>query len=265
MAILVGALVVLASQRGGAGGDGGPLNAIAQAAVKTQSEPGGRVTMRGLVLASGRTEPLSITGEMVYNGEGRTRAVLTIPQPDDGGSAQMKIIGDGTFMYMSSSLFGSLPDGSKWMGLDLALGEELDMPVPADGDVMGELELLEGETGEVHKVGTERVRGVPTKRYRGTLSVEEQADRIRDAGGEDLAAGIERQSSPVHFEVWIDADGLVRRMRIVHSQRQSEGSTSIDMRMDFFDFGIDPEIDVPESSEVFDATELAQEELDSSS
>jgi hypothetical protein len=33
------------------------------------------------------------------------------------------------------------------------------------------------------------------------------------------------------------------------------------MRIDFFDFGIDPEIDVPESSEVFDATALARDKL----
>lgn len=33
------------------------------------------------------------------------------------------------------------------------------------------------------------------------------------------------------------------------------------MRMDFFDFGIAPEIDVPDPDEVFDATTLVQDEL----
>jgi hypothetical protein len=32
--------------------------------------------------------------------------------------------------------------------------------------------------------------------------------------------------------------------------------------MDFFDFGIEPEIDVPDSSEVFDATALTEESLE---
>ena len=36
---------------------------------------------------------------------------------------------------------------------------------------------------------------------------------------------------------------------------------TIGMRMDFFDFGIVPELDVPEPSEVFDATALAQDKL----
>lgn len=35
----------------------------------------------------------------------------------------------------------------------------------------------------------------------------------------------------------------------------------MDMRMDFFDFGFEPEIEVPDSSEVFDATDLTREKL----
>ncbi len=38
-----------------------------------------------------------------------------------------------------------------------------------------------------------------------------------------------------------------------------------DMRMDFFDFGAVPLIDVPGSSEVFDATAMVQDELGTSS
>lgn len=34
----------------------------------------------------------------------------------------------------------------------------------------------------------------------------------------------------------------------------------IDMRMDFYDFGSIPEVEVPDPSEVFDATSLAREE-----
>jgi hypothetical protein len=39
----------------------------------------------------------------------------------------------------------------------------------------------------------------------------------------------------------------------------------MDMRIDFFDFGYEPEIEVPDSSEVFDATSLAEEQLEASS
>ncbi|HEX6780529.1 MAG TPA: hypothetical protein VF125_00710 [Solirubrobacterales bacterium] len=62
-------------------------------------------------------------------------------------------------------------------------------------------------------------------------------------------------------EAWIDAAGLVRRMRIVSSRpgEKGEGSETIDVRTDFLDFGPVPEIEVPDSDEVFDATEQAAE------
>jgi hypothetical protein len=36
----------------------------------------------------------------------------------------------------------------------------------------------------------------------------------------------------------------------------------MDMRLDFYDFGIEPVIEVPGSDEVFDATSLAEEGLE---
>ncbi len=264
LSILIVVLAVFASQQWGDGDDsGGPLNAIAAAAERTQREPGGRATMRAVVSSPTRSEPLTITGEMVFNDEtGRARAVMRFPHSESDGSTEMEVVGDGTVVYMRSSLFGSLPGGHEWMALDFSFGHELDIPLPANGDAKGELELLEETTG-VRKLGKEDVRGVPTTRYSGTVGVSEQAERLREKGAEDLASYIEEEGTPLRLEVWIGADGLVRRMRFVKSEpgEGGEGSTTVDMRMDFFDFGIVPEINVPESSEVFDATALAQNEL----
>lgn len=136
------------------------------------------------------------------------------------------------------------------MALDFSFAQDLDAPLPANGDAMGELELLEAVTGEVRKLGKENVHGVPTTRYRGTIGVAENAERLREAGAEDLASDAEKEGTPLRVEAWIDADGLVRRMRFVKSEPREggEGSRTIDMRMDFFDFGPVPEIDVPEAT-----------------
>ncbi len=253
---------MLASQQGGDSGGSGPLNAIAQAAEKTQSEPGGRATMRAVVTEPG-SEPITMRGQIVFDDEDRSRTVLTAQRPDSDGSVRMTMVGEGTVMYMSSSEFGSLPDDDKWMALDLTLGRELDTPVAASPDPKGELALLEAASGDVQKLGKENVRGVPTTRYRGTIGVSEQAENLREVGAEDLAARTEEEGSPLRVEAWVDADELVRRMRMVHTQPQveGEGTATMDMTMDFFDFGLEPQIDVPDSDEVFDATALAEEEL----
>jgi hypothetical protein len=265
LSILVGALVVFASQNGGESDGGGPLNAIAQAAERTQDEGGGRAVMQSVVSSPSQSEPLEISGQMSFDADGRTSAVLKFLNPDTGQPAEMEMVGDGAVIYMRSSVFGSLPDGREWMSLDLefATGLDRDALVPSEGDAKGELELLE-ETSDVQKLGKEDVNGVSTTHYRGKVSASENADRLREEGGdEDFASRIEEEDSAIRVEAWIDADELVRRMRIVQRTPgdDGEGPTTMDMRMDFFDFGIDPAIDVPDSDEVFDATSLAKEEL----
>jgi hypothetical protein len=264
LSILIVALAVFAWQQGGDGDSDGPLNAIAEAAERTQREPGGRATLEAIVSSPVRSESFTMTGQMVFNDEtGRSRAVLMVPDPESDSSVEMQFVGDGTMLYVRSSLLGSLPDGSEWMAVDLSLGQELKMPLPTSGDATGELELLEEVTGDVQKLGREDVRGVPTTRYRGTVGVSENAEWLRDAGAEDLASYIEEEGTPLQVEAWVDADGRIRRMRVVQSQprEEGEGTITVDMRIDFVAFGIVPEIDVPESSEVFDATALAQDEL----
>lgn len=270
LSILVVLLVVLASWQGGDGDGGhGPLNAVAEAAEKTQREPGGRATMRGAIFSPEQAEPIAITGQLVFDTEaGRSEGEMEFKDPDSDEPVKMEMIADRTMLYMSSSVLGSLPDGRKWMGLDLSLGEDLNTPAPANVDPKGELELLASEAadGKVRKLGSEVVRGVRTTRYRGTVSVADQAKRLRDEGAEDLPSYIEEKGTPLHFEAWIDAHQLVRRMRIVKTQEVEEGKEpeTIDMRMDFFDFGPVNEIDVPDADEVFDATSLAREQLDRS-
>jgi hypothetical protein len=263
LAVLIVALVLFASQQGGGSGARGPLNAIAEAAVKTQDQGGGRAVVRAIISKSGSSEPLILAGQVVYTDSGQARGYMSTSDPGSGKPVKIELVQDGTEAYMRSTSFGALPDGKEWVGIDYSLGDELDTSVPANGDVMGELALLETATGGVEKVGTEKVRGVPTTRYRGRISVAENAERLREMGGEETAALIEKEGTPLQVEAWIDAKRLVRRMRIVQSRPEEEGAGMIttDMRIDFVDFGLEPEIEVPDSSEVFDTTSLVQNQL----
>jgi hypothetical protein len=263
--MLVAAFAVLALQQGADGGGGGPLNAIAQAAEKTQGVSGGRASIQGVVTKPG-SKPVPMRGRMVFNDEDRSRTVLTV-SAGSGKSFQMNMVSDATMVYMSSPRFGSLPAGAKWIGLDLnfALEERRESLAPAQPDAEGQLELLAGVSDDIRKLGKADVRGVPTTRYRGTISVTDQAERIRDLGADELAEGFEKDGSPAEVEVWVDAKGLVRRTKIVQTAPQvgSDVITSTKMQMEFFDFGIEPQIDAPDSSEVFDATALTEETLES--
>lgn len=266
VSILVVVLAFLASQQGGdSDSGGGPLNAIAQAAATTQGEGGGRSTMRMVVRSPSQSEPLHMSGQMSFDADNRSRAVLKFSNPETDQPAEIEMVSDGATVYMRSSLFGSLPEGRDWMSLDLAstAGLDEDALLPGEADAKGELELLE-ETSDVHELSKEEVNGVPTTHYGGTVSASENADRLREKGGdEDFAALTEEEGAAIRVEAWIDDDELVRRMRIVQTQPgdDGEGPTTTDLRMDLFDFGIEPDIEAPDSNDVFDATSLAKEEL----
>jgi hypothetical protein len=267
LAILIVLFALVAWPRGDGDGGGGPLNAIAEAAVKTQSQGGGRAAVRGVVTESGISKPLTFTGQMVYDGAGSARGTLTMPNPKSGGPLKFDYVLEGTQMYMRPSRFGELPEGRKWIGLDFALGDEVDASAPAGGDVKGELDLLSKASGGVEKVGKEDVRGVVTTRYRGTISVADSVKRLREVGADTLATYTEEKGSPIHLESWIDGKGLVRRVQIAVSKPDEGGNgpTAIETRTDFYDFGLEPEIEAPDSDEVLDATSLAKERLEASS
>jgi hypothetical protein len=262
--VLAVALAMFAWPQGGDGGSGGLLNAIAKAAERTQREPGGRAAMHATVSSPDRS--YTMTGGMVFDTQtGRSRVVLTMPDPNSSGSVKVQAVIDGTVMYIQLGNLGSLPGGAEWMSLDFSsFGLEKDSPLPSNGDAMGELELLEAATGGVRKLGTEDVRGVPTTRYRGTVGVGEQAKHLREEGAEEgFTSYAEENGTPLQIDAWIDTKGLVRRMKYVKTDpaKDGKGPTTMDMRVDFLKFGDVPEIEVPDSSEVFDGTDLAKSEI----
>lgn len=266
VAILIVLVALFVGQQGGDGGVGGPLNAIAEAAVKTQQQGGGRAAIAGSLTEAGHSKSLTFAGQVVYDDAGLARGSLTMTDPESDDSVKVEYVQDGAKIYMKSSRFDSLPEDREWMGLDFSFGDELDTALPG-GDARGELELLEKAAGGVEKVGREDVRGVSTTRYRGRISVSENADQLREEGADKTASYVEKVGTPVQVEAWVDAKGLVRRMRIVQTRpgEEGKGPATIDLRTDFFDFGLEPEVDVPDSDEVFDATSLAEEQLDASS
>ncbi len=248
-------LAALVSQLG-AGGGGAPLNAVAVAAVKTREEQGGRAVMRVVgTLSSGKS--FTATGRTVFNAEGRTRAVMKVTPAGSAAPVRIEGISDGAVVYMRSPKL-PIPEGAEWMKIDFEAAVGLKLPVPNGNDPREELSFLRF-AGDVRKLGEEDVRGVPTTRYRAAAGVPETVKRLREEGEEELAEQVEKTGSPMRFEVWIDSSGLVRRLQIFNLHTRGEGDEqSTQMTAEFFDLGLEPQIEVPDPSKVYDATSLAE-------
>jgi hypothetical protein len=282
---LIGGLVALLVLAGGAflvlgdGDDGGlpGLTPLAQAAERTAEYPGARMAIEGGLEIPGSGAALTMEGQGEYNGTtGLSRITLGAELPPEaaeqlpGGRFEVEQVSEarpGTVvMYMRSEAFGELPGGAEWMKLDLSeqVGGQVQSVDPRE-----QLKMLRS-SDDLEELGTERVRGVPTTHYKATVDQREEVERLRDEGEDSAADFLETVievndgDATVGVEAWVARDKTVRRlkMEVPFSMGAAPAGTSMLMTLELYDFGIEPHIDLPSESDVFDASDIAREEME---
>jgi hypothetical protein len=165
-----------------------------------------------------------------------SRAQLTV---DLGSQGSTELVLDGSVLYARlDGLRHAPPLATPWLSADLEtvgamlgdrLGELTEWAEDGPSRVLEQLRAV----GEVEELGSEDVRGVETTRYRAL---------VRPPG-----APAER-TLPV--DVWIDGDGLVRRLRA------ADGTETVTVEL--YDFEADVAIEPPAPEQVTALDELFQ-------
>ena len=106
-------------------------------------------------------------------------------------------------------------------------------------------------TRRVEEVGPDTVEGVPTTRHRATVSLRRATRLVEDPAAREqyramLAAGIDS----LEYELWLDADGLPRKVqrRRCRPPRACSRSTGV-----YRDWGDKVKIAAPKAKQVYDA------------
>lgn len=168
-----------------------------------------------------------------------------------GAQMQMRMV-DGV-MYMgfdakSSSARRAIEDltgGKHWIKVDpaeMGLGASGSLDDSNPGATMDTLRGID----DVERVGEESVRGVTTTHYRGTIDLSKAEELLPDdaRGSLDKLGGL--FTSDWVADVWVDADGQTRRMRI-----NVDGSTvQMTEEFEFFDFGVPVDLSTPAPEDV---------------
>lgn len=266
-------LTVAASACSGGGGGGMTLDLIAHSADRAAEAGTARFEMTMEVSGPGVPERAAITGTGAYD-NARQVAEFTMQMSGAanasvGGDVSFDIVAAGTILYMN---FGPMADlagfATPWVSFDLTNLEGLSDLFGASTSPMGtdpsqSLAFLRG-ADNVEELDRVDVREVPTTHYRAradlgdTLAdlpsaqrevLEPQIETLRDAGLDELP-----------IEVWIDDDGLPRRMRTTMDFPESgddiPAGTAMSIEIDFFDFGEPVSITVPPADQVTDIREL---------
>lgn len=178
--------------------------------------------------------------------------------PGMDGTMEMLMV--PPMMYMDGSAFGL--DGWVSVNMDDALGDlGLDLSQLTAGgaqDFSSYFDLLKGTSDDLEELGREDVRGVSTTHLRATISMQKayaELDAETRAAIEEL---VEQQGMPSTYpmEIWIDDDGLPRRLAFEMSQLNpvTNEQMAISTTMEFYDFGA--EVDLTPPAEHTDLAEL---------
>jgi LppX/LprAFG-like lipoprotein len=227
------------------------LDPVAQAATNSTRQSSEHMTLTGRISAGG--QHVTMTGDGDFSND-PSRGAMTMTVSMRAHSYTMRTIMDKKRVYLSSDLFKAvLPAGKTWLSLDLAkaasaLGTGLgSAPTQSPASVLAQLK----SSGRVAKIGTDTIDAVHTTHYRGVVD-SKRISKIEKA--------LHTTVSYEPFDVWIDGQGLVRRLTMSYSQSASATvptASSIVTTISFSNYGENVATTVPSADETFDATNLA--------
>ncbi len=244
------------------GGDDNPFNPnpVAAAAERAQAETGARMSMTASYrLPTGQS--MTMTGDGAYdNRTQRAQFSMQLQAPPPVGSMTMEVVASEERAYLRSSMLtGQLPAGKEWISVDPESGDAEEGSLPGSTDPREQLEMLQSISGRIETLGQESLRGAATTHYRGTIDLASYADFAREEGQDEAADLFEQMGGSANAEAWIDRAGRLRQMRMVLSAPLAPDSApmTMDMTIELYDFGVNPEIALPSPTAVIDAGEWA--------
>jgi hypothetical protein len=266
VAVQLAALVVGLA---GCGGDTLSLDPVADAATKTANSGSSRIEFALTMKFAGESIDMNGSGVSDYR---RSRGSLAYHMELPGlGEVriEMRVVGTKMFMRLPDGLGAGLTEGKEWLGLDV--GKPLEQAGLGNFDFARQqdpaqaLRYLRAASSDVREAGSAEVRGVETTRYLGRMDFRKAlevgldelglsaADREKAREGmKTILAQLGSDSVP--FEVFVDGDGLLRRMKMDMSMTIAGERLAIAMQMDYFDFGIDVDVQSPPARSVLDVT-----------
>jgi hypothetical protein len=248
-------------------------SSLALVADKTVAKGGVRVSLDQTTTIGGQAIPSTASGFVdTAHHRGEMTLQMDLSQlpggAEAGGKTEQHMIYDGTALYMSSPLFTRLlPPGKKWMKIDFAeLGKQAGIDLGAlmqgsNQDPTQALQYLKAASGDIVRVGTETVRGVPTTHYKATIDFNKVPDAMPAGQREAVRKSIQQiiklaGTSRAPMEVWIGDDGIAHRIADTITTKTAGQSVKVTQRIELYDFGAKVDVKIPSAGETADPSEL---------
>ncbi|WP_282700722.1 DUF1396 domain-containing protein [Streptomyces sp. CC219B] len=239
-----------------------PAAAVAKAAKNSDDITSLRYRMTGEIPEQGR-----IKGEAAMRLKPEVAMTMKMTVPDQAdGSMEIRLVDKAMYLGGNAEMTKEM-DGKSWIKFDLsvlgdgALGGSAAGAGQAEQNPAAESTFLTG-ADDVKKVGTEKVDGVETTHYKGTLTLDALRDTFKD---EDKATREKREKSVEQYEdmgidkltmdMWIDGDDHTKQFRM----RGDADKGPLDMTITFLDINQPVTVEAPPAKDTADLAEMMQE------
>lgn len=252
LAVIAAAALATAVGVSGCGGGGLDGSAVAQAAQSTQAAGTARLSFNAV--AAGMT----LHGGGVVDMQDRAAAIsVTLPQ----GTLQAVTRGTRLYLKFPPGLRNGSGARTPWVTVELgavARAKGIDLgALQSIGDPNGTLDQL-ASAGQVQRVGSETVRGVPTTHFKAVVDLRKVPARAPVAQRAAVRRSVEqmirllgRSSLPV--EVWLDGQKRLRREQL----SIPVGGLPVKETVELYDFGAAATVTPPPADQVTDLTAKA--------
>jgi hypothetical protein len=261
------------------------LDPVAAAATNTARLPTTHMSMTATMSVPGLAAPIQMSGQGAVDNV-RKRGSMSLDMssmassmPAAGGLNDPSLwrgeyvfdFSGGMVIYMRFPFMSrALGGGKSWVRMDLGsmgreMGVNLDQLMQMNqSNPAQQLEFLRAVSGRFTRLGTGRVRGVTTTRYRTSIDIRKYPNLVPEKQRKAMRKSIDTlvgvMGKPTYpVEVWIDAKQLVRRMTMRMDMKAPTGSMAFAMSMDFFGFGRPVSVTFPRAEETVDMTKLMQQ------
>jgi hypothetical protein len=240
-----------------------PAAAVAKAAKNTEDITSLQYRMKGTVPESGRVE-----------GEASMRLKPTIamsmkmqaPEQAAGETVEIRLVDKAMYLGGGAEMAKEM-DGKRWLKFDLSgsdAAKDLDKmgsTSQAEQNPAAESTFLTGAK-DVKKVGSEKVDGVETTHYTGTVTLAELRASLKDSKGETRE---QREKSIKQYEklgvdkltmdMWVDGEDHTKQFRM----KGQADKGPMDMTITFLDYNKPVTVKAPPAGEVADLGEMFKE------
>jgi hypothetical protein len=240
-----------------------PAAAVAKAAKNTEDITSLRYRMSGTVPESGQ-----VKGEASMRLKPTIAMSMKMTAPAQGATEAVEIRLVDKAMYIGGGAeMAKEMDGKTWMKFDLSgskAGKDLDQlgsASQAEQNPAAESTFLTGAK-DVKKVGSEKVEGVETTHYTGTVTLKDLRASLKDGKADTRE---QREKSIKQYEklgvdkltmdMWVDGDDHTKQFRM----KGDADKGPLDMTITFLDYNKPVNVTAPPAKDVADLADLFKE------